>query len=110
MLSEFQSSLNGSANRTICYQTDGSFNLAQLKSKITYLKQKISVIDAKSWLLSSENSFEFLAGFIALLDCKKAIVICANQSPAYLEMISDGFQAVLSTEQLSFKSHSIPSI
>ena len=48
------------------------------------LRRHIEATGGDKWLLHSEDCWFFLLAFIALLQCKKEVMLTANISPAYL--------------------------
>ena len=48
------------------------------------LRRQIESTGGDKWLLHSEDAWFFLLAFVALLQCKKEVMLTANISPAYL--------------------------
>ena len=75
----------------VCYQ--GSWNDKVYKTwgdfleGTAILRRKIESIGGDKWLLYCEDGWFFLLGMMALLQCKKEVMITANIGPAYIEEI-----------------------
>jgi len=51
------------------------------------LRRQIGDVKSDKWLLHSEDAWYFLLAYIALLQCKKEVLLTANISPGYLAEI-----------------------
>ncbi|MCP4412687.1 MAG: acyl-CoA synthetase [Gammaproteobacteria bacterium] len=76
----------------------------KLQYDLSNLRQKLCSIDANSWLLSSDNSYLFLLGFLVLTGLNKTVIICANRKLDWLESLSEQFDAILSDEILDIRN------
>jgi acyl-coenzyme A synthetase/AMP-(fatty) acid ligase len=65
------------------------------------LRRIIRENGAAKWLLHCEDCWYFLAGFTALLQCGKEILLTANISPAYIAEIRDRETAFLTDQVFS---------
>ena len=66
------------------YKTWGDFLEGTAK-----LRRRIEEVGGDKWLFYCDDSWHFLLGFTALLQCGKEILLSANVSPAYLAEIRD---------------------
>ena len=48
------------------------------------LRRQIEAVKSDRWLIHSADSWYFLLAYVALLQCKKEVLLIANISPAYL--------------------------
>nr|AGS53041.1 FIGfam138462: acyl-CoA synthetase, AMP-(fatty) acid ligase [uncultured bacterium contig00031] len=87
----------------LCY--DGAFGDGIYKTFKDFIEDTarmrihLKTIDKKRWLLYCEDCYYFLVAFTALLQCKKEILISANNSPVYMAEIrstpmADGIPSV----------------
>lgn len=93
------------SDRVICYSLERNrqISVADLSQDISNLRRKIQPIDAENWLLSSEDSYNFLVGFCALLSLERNIIICANQKLEWLLEIEKEFDATLNDSEFSLQ-------
>jgi hypothetical protein len=73
------------------------------------LRRTLRKNPAQKWLLYCEDSWYFLLGLTALLQCGKPVYLTANISPAYLEEIREPGMAFLTDNSLA-DSFCIPSL
>ncbi|WP_444998337.1 AMP-binding protein [Aliikangiella sp. IMCC44359] len=106
MLNRFNKQLNGDNENKIFYNiiTESFVNLMRLRSDVALLKSKLKQNDAQSWLLYSDDSYTFFAGFLALLSLKKEVYVCSNNSASWLEECESNFEAVLSDSRILIKN------
>ena len=97
MLAKLNSYWREDNNFTICYTSDGEIQDCELfRSGVFNLAVTIASRPEKNWLLYEEDPFKFIQGFFALQLLKRKVIICANGAPAWLALIADEFDAVLS--------------
>ena len=102
----------------MCYEgawSDGIYKTwGDFLKETSVLRKEIESAGGDRWLLYSEDYWDFLLAFTALLQCKKEIILSANVSPGYIAEIKGN--AHLLTDQIfpidgiSDKTFHIPSI
>jgi uncharacterized membrane protein len=91
-----------SEDTVLCY--DGTYTAGEYKTWGNFLadtaalRRAIEKTDALKWILHCEDCWYFLAGFAALLQCKKHILLTAAISPDYIAEIRSGGAAFLTDQ------------
>lgn len=71
------------------------------------IRQLIQSKSYTKWLLHSDDSYWFLVSFVAILQCKKELLITANIQPSFIAEIQDSETGIL-TDQDFNSAFSIP--
>ncbi|GHV83860.1 hypothetical protein AGMMS50212_12000 [Spirochaetia bacterium] len=64
------------------------------------LRRVLTASDKQKWILHTQDSWYFLLGFTALLQCKKEICLTANVTRQYLEEMRDPYTTLLTDIEL----------
>jgi len=106
MLSQLNKFFAEKSDRVICYSLKRNIQVSvtDLGQDVIDLRRKIQQVDAENWMLSSEDSYNFLVGFCALLSLERKIIICANQKLEWLSEIEQEFDAALTDNEFSLRS------
>ncbi len=106
MLEELNKLFSESAERIVCRNSvdNSQESIASMRAEVVALQIEINKVEASNWLLTSENTYLFAVGLLALLGLNKQIVICANQQEEWLNKINQSFDAVLSDKSTDVKN------
>ena len=72
------------------YLTWGDFLAESAKIRNFIREQDTNFGTCEKWILHCEDYWHFLCSFIALLQCKKEVLLTANISPKFIEEIKEG--------------------
>ena len=72
------------------YLTWGDFLTESAKIRNFIKEQDSQSGSCEKWILHCEDYWHFLCSFIALLQCKKEVLLTANISPKFIEEIKEG--------------------
>lgn len=99
MLRSLNSLFGSDEDRSICQLSlDGTevISLRQLRSDLIRLKARIETVDASSWLLYSDSTYNFALSLLVLLGLKKTVLVCASNKSGWVAQFENQFEAVLS--------------
>ena len=91
------------ANRVLWHDDgDGSVvSLVQVQQALAAIHAKIKDSSAERWLLYTDDTNNFLVGFLVLLGLNRKVVISASRKPEWLQSLSNEFDAILSDEEIT---------
>ena len=91
----FNSVLNDPSERHICFSENEPVTLSSIFSQAAALSKKLSTSTSQNWVLASNSTINFLAGFLALLMAGKEIMLPPNNLAGTINETLQGAEALL---------------
>jgi len=91
----FQGLFKAPGDRIVCYKENEPVYLKDLFSRVSALHSILKSQPGQNWVLSSESSFNFLTGFLALIVSGKEILLPPNNLAGTINETLVGAEALL---------------
>ncbi|WP_223669729.1 AMP-binding protein [Kangiella shandongensis] len=94
-LQQLHALLNASDNREVAFNTTRNYSLPQYQRDVAQCVANLKAQPYHTYLLYTDNSYEFAVNWLALLLLNKDIVLSANNKRDWLSSIQDSYQAII---------------